>query len=79
MTDFQTLLQLRDERRAAVDDARLDAIMSELKADFVSAIRTAADALNQIDCAGKPGLAGRIDSELAWLRAVGAVFAEPDA
>jgi hypothetical protein len=79
-TDFQHLLALGDERRAACRDPEVDAIvLDQLKTRMLTALLQATDALNQIDHRKRPALSAQIDAELAWLRAVVAVFGEPDA
>ena len=78
--DFQHLLTLRDQRRAAAPDAQVDAIVIvDLKGKLVSALRQAIDELGKIECEHQPALSARIDSKLAWIREVIAFFAEADA
>ena len=49
--DFQHLLRLRDERRAACPDERIDAIVfTELKGKMLTALRHAIDELGKIEC-----------------------------
>ena len=68
-SDFQRLLAIRDQRRAAAPDERVDAIVIDrLKDKMVSALRHAIDQLGLIDCSKNPALSGRIDAELAWIR-----------
>jgi hypothetical protein len=78
--DFQTLLQRRDERRAAAPDEQVDSIVVDrFKNQMVCTLRRAIDELETVDCAQKPGLAARVDAELAWIRAVITAFAGPSA
>jgi hypothetical protein len=78
--DFQTLLALRDERRAAASDERVDAIViTELKAELVTALRKATEKLNRIDCDKRPALAARVAAELQWIEVATRVFGAPDA
>ena len=80
MTDFQHLLALRDERRAACPDRRVDAIVIErLKGQMVPTLRQAIDDLGKTECERQPALSPRIDAETEWIRAVAAAFAGPDA
>ena len=68
--DFQTLLSRRDLRRAGAPDEKVDEIViTKLQTQMVSVLRQAIDELEAVDCAQKPGLAARVNSELAWLRA----------
>lgn len=68
--DFERVLAIHDERRAAAQDERVDAIVIDrLKGQRVSALRHAIDELGRIDCSKNPALSGRIDAELAWIRA----------
>ena len=79
-TDLEYLLAIRDQRRAAAPDEHVDAIVIDrLKNQMVSTLRQAIDELEKVDCAQKPGLAARVDSELAWLRAAIESFGGPDA
>ena len=78
--DFQHLLRLRDERRAACPDERIDAIViTELMGKMLTALRHAMDELGKIECDGKPALSARVDLELAWIRGVIRFFDELDA
>jgi hypothetical protein len=73
--DFQCLLAIRDQRRAACSSPEIDAIIiAELKGRMLTALRTAIDQLETIDCARKPGVAARVDAELEWIRAIVKVF-----
>lgn len=61
---------IRDERRAAAPDERVDAIVIDrLKDKMMSALRHAIDELGRIDCSKNPALSGRLDAELAWIGA----------
>jgi hypothetical protein len=71
--DFQHLLTIRDQRRAACPDPRIDAIVIDRpKNQMVSALRRAIYELSRIECEHQPALAARINSELAWLKEVSA-------
>ena len=68
---FLSLLAHRDELRAICPNAELDRILNvELKAAFVSALRTATSKLNAFPCADNSPLSARISSELRWLENV---------
>ena len=74
-TDFQHLLGIRDLHREICRDDRLDEIVvTRLRDKVLAALREAVDDLQKVDCARKPGLAARVDSELASLRAIVEVF-----
>ena len=78
--DLQRLLRLRDERRAACPDPRIDAIViAELKGKMLTALRQAIDELGKIECEHHPALSARVDPELAWIRAAIETFGGPDA
>jgi hypothetical protein len=78
--DFQHLLALRDARCAGCSSPEIDAIViTELKDRMLTALRTAIDQLEKIDCSQKPSLAARVNAELEWIHAVIAAFAGPDA
>ena len=79
MDDFQHLLQLRDERREAVPDPRIDAIVAQVKTELVASLRKAIGELNRIDCERRPALSARVSSEIEWIEAVRRVFGAPDA
>ena len=72
-------MALRDERLGGIQDPRLDAVRSRMRAELIATVRSGLDELGRIDCAGNREARGQAGSaqESEWLRAVLASMAAP--